>query len=249
TEGHFAGDENTLSGQISAHLLIDKTGEWRFMVPLDTVAYAAGNLPVNRASINVEQSGFADGRDGGYTDDQYRCMAAFYRFCVANGMTGVPAVYIGKNARGTTPAVSGILGHQDVPRDDGQPGWGGNYGHTDPGPTYDFARLIGYIGNAQPQPSPDTFFVDGNPKGNIPVKIPFWNRWHLLDTQGLALPTLGYPVAPEQSVNGRRVQEFERGWLGLQDAPEPWNVVTLFPSEWPTPAKATAPKKRATRRG
>ncbi|MCA1723035.1 MAG: hypothetical protein LC748_02020, partial [Thermomicrobia bacterium] len=96
---------------------------------------------------------------------------------------------------------------------------------------------------------PDTFFVDGNPKGNIPVKIPFWNRWHLLDTQGLALPTLGYPVAPEQSVNGRRVQEFERGWLGLQDAPEPWNVVTLFPSEWPTPAKATAPKKRATRRG
>jgi hypothetical protein len=157
TEGGFSGSEATLAGQISAHLLIDKSGEWRFMVPLNSVAYAAGNLPVNRQSINVEHVGYVDGHDGGYTDAQYRCCAAFYRFCVANGMVNAPAVYVGKQDAdgGPEPDVAGILGHMDVPRDDGQPGWGGNYGHTDPGPLYDFGKLIGYIGNAPPPPAPD----------------------------------------------------------------------------------------------
>jgi hypothetical protein len=168
TEGYFAGDEQTLSGQISAHLLIAKTGEWRFMVPLASAAYATGNIDVNRQSISVEQSGFADAHDGGYTDAQYRCAAAFYRWCVANGMVNVPAVYVGKRDAdgGPEPDVAGILGHQDVPRDDGKPGWGGNYGHQDPGPTYDWNKLIAYIGNAPPPPPPTpAFVIDGHDVG------------------------------------------------------------------------------------
>jgi hypothetical protein len=79
---------------------------------------------------------------------------------------------------------------------------------------------------------PDTFFISGNPFGQVPVKVPFWNRWHALDAVGLALPTLGFAkVAETTTAAGRRVQQFERGWLGLQDADDPWNVVTLMPDE------------------
>jgi hypothetical protein len=199
TEGHFAGDEATLSGQISAHLLIDKTGEWRFMVPLDTVAYAAGNLPVNRQSINVENSGFVDGHDGGYTDAQYRCCAAFYRFCVANGMTGVPATYIGKQDAnsGPEPDVAGILGHMDVPRDDGQPGWGGNYGHQDPGPLYDFGKLIALIGNAPlppaPPPDPDVLTITRPDGTSFDVAYGFLHNLYEDVSEPKRLLHFGYP--------------------------------------------------------
>ena len=214
TEGHFAGDESTLSGQISAHLLIDKTGEWRFMVPLDSVAYAAGNIFVNRQSLNVEHSGFEDAHDGGYTDPQYRCCAAFFRWAEAQGMTGVPATYIGKAGTqgGTTPSIPGILGHMDVPRDDGAPGWGGNYGHIDPGPTYDFARLIDYIGGAPPPPPPaDTraFLETGRSiTGNIKG---YWERFGT-DEKGIdtSVELFGFPVTDLKTEDGFPTQYFER---------------------------------------
>jgi hypothetical protein len=101
----------------------------------------------------------------------------------------------------------------------------------------DFAVLAKHFNlgpPAPPPPAPDTFFVDGNPHGQIPMKVPFWNRWHYMDTLGLALPMVGYPVAAEVTVGGRRMQECERGWLGTQEAPDPWNVVMLLRDEWPT---------------
>jgi len=93
-------------------------------------------------------------------------------------------------------------------------------------------------GNLAPGPvSSVVFSVPENPYGAIAMEPPFWNRWHALDRVGLALPMMGYPQAVERILpNGRRVQQFERGWFGTQDAPDPWNVVALFPSEWPTEA-------------
>jgi hypothetical protein len=79
-----------------------------------------------------------------------------------------------------------------------------------------------------------TYFADGNPFGEIPVKTPFWGRWHQLDALGLALPTYGWPKAEEiTTADGRRIQQFERGWLGIGDGQSPWNVVTLMPNEVP----------------
>jgi hypothetical protein len=104
--------------------------------------------------------------------------------------------------------------------------------HTDPGPLFQWAMLVSLIGQV---PQPALFYADGNPLGQVPMAPPFWNRWHALDTLGLALPMMGYPETAEQTLaNGRRVQRFERGWFGIQDAPDPWNVVALFPTEWPT---------------
>lgn len=227
TEGHFVGDEAVLTSAAppieSAHALIDRDGTLVFMVPLDRTAWTPGNDDVARRSINVELSGFATEP---YTDAQYQSLAAFFRWCLARGMM-LPALYVGKEDR------PGICGHQDVADPDHPGQWGGVAHHTDPGPLFRWDALVGYIGQTAPA-QPPIFYADGNPCGRIPMEPPFWNRWHALDTLGLALPMMGYPQAAEQTlVNGRRVQRFERGWFGTQDAPNPWDIVALFPTEWP----------------
>ena len=226
TEGHIAGDEAILPSAAppveSAHALIDRDGALVSMVPLDRTAWTPGNDDVARRSVNVELSGFATAP---YTDAQYRALAAFFRWCAARGMA-VPAVYVGKDDR------PGICGHRDV-ADPNHPGqWGGVAHHTDPGPLFQWETLVGYINQIPAQQA--VFYADGNPLGTIPMAAPFWDRWHALDTLGLALPMMGYPEAAERTLaSGRRVQRFERGWFGTQDAPDPWNVVALFPAEWP----------------
>jgi N-acetyl-anhydromuramyl-L-alanine amidase AmpD len=227
TEGHFAGDEAVLTSAAppveSAHALIDRDGTLVVMVPLDRTAWTPGNDDVARRSVNVELSGFAAEP---YTDDQYRSLAAFFRWCVARGMT-VPALYVGKEDR------PGICGHQDVADPDHPGEWGGVAHHTDPGPLFQWETLIAAI-NQAPVEQPHIFYAAGNPLGAIPMAAPFWNRWHALDTLGLALPMMGYPEAAEQTLaSGRRVQRFERGWFGTQNAPDPWDLVALLPTEWP----------------
>lgn len=233
TEGHFAGDEAILTGAAppveSAHALIDRDGTLVVMVPLDRTAWTPGNDDVARASVNVELSGFASEP---YTDEQYRCLAAYFRWCVAQGMP-VPAVCVGREDR------PGICGHQDV-ADPYHPGqWGGAAHHTDPGPLFDWGKLVALIGDAPSAPT--VYFAPDNPYGPVAMQTPFWNRWHTLDALGLALPMMGYPSASERTLtNGRRIQRFERGWFGTQDAPNPWNIVALLPTEWPTDAQTAS---------
>ena len=190
------------------------------MVPLDRIAWTPGNDAMARISVNVELSGFATQR---YTEDQYRSLAAFFRWCAARGMT-VPAVYVGKDDR------PGICGHQDVADPDHPGEWGGVAHHADPGPLFDWEKLLARIADAPP--CRQTYYAPDNPLGTIPMAQPFWNRWHALDTLGLALPMMGYPAAAEQTLaSGRRIQRFERGWFGTQNAPDPWDVVALLPTD------------------
>lgn len=137
----------------SAHVVVDRDGSLTVCVPLTVTAYAAGNEPVNQQSINIEQVGYVDVHTGGYTKEQYQSVSRFIRWCAEQGVK-VPYTYVGKqdSDNGPLPDVAGILGHMDVPRDDGKTGWGGDYGHTDPGPSYDFNRLIGDIVNGNNGP-------------------------------------------------------------------------------------------------
>ncbi len=234
TEGNPAGDEAILTSANppveSAHALILPDGETVFMVPLEETAWTPGNDPVAVCSVNVELSGFAA---DGYTDAQYTSLARFFRWCVSRGMTDVPAVYA---ARTGDP---GIIGHQDVPNPYHKGAWGGAAGHTDPGAHFDWHRLVAAIADAATAPpavppTPLAFYVGNNPYGAVPVRPPFWNRWHYLDDLGLALPTMGYPIEPERTgANGRRIQRFERGWYATQPAADPWDVVALPPAEYP----------------
>lgn len=244
TEGNLPGSEETLtSGSppvASVHALIDRDGELIYSVPITTTAWTAGNDAVSRQSVEVELIGFGSGQ---FTDEQYRSMAKFYQWCTSQGMN-VPAVYIGKQSAdgGPLPDYNGIIGHMDVP--DGSGGWGGVSHHTDPGPNFDFNKFIAYIGGATPnppvpQPAPDagaepSFYQDGNPYGQVPIKGKFWARYNFLEqTQpGLGLATYGYAKKSEE-FHGRWMQLFERAAMATGDGQDPWDVVTLAPSEWP----------------
>lgn len=226
TEGYEAGDETVLTSAAppvaSAHALIGRDGTLVAMVELTRTAWTPGNDAVARLSVNVELSGFAR---AGYTQAQYRALAAYFRWCTKQGMN-VPAEYVGKAER------PGIIGHADVAAPDGT-GWGGAAHHTDPGPLFDWNRLMTLI-RAGETAEREEFFAPENPYGRVPLRPPFWNRWNALDERGLALPMMGYPKEAERILaDGRRVQRFERGWFGTQAAEEPWNLVALLPEEWP----------------
>lgn len=136
TEGYFANDEPYLAAATapvaSCHALIAPDGELVFMVPLEKTAWTPGNDAVAQTSINVEMSGFQSKE---YTDAQYKSMAAFFRWCVAQGCA-IPAEYAAKTGR------AGILGHQDVPNPYQGGKFGGASGHTDPGPLFDWNKFI-----------------------------------------------------------------------------------------------------------
>lgn len=149
-------------------------------------------------------------------------------------MVNVPAVYIGKiDANGgPEPDVPGILGHQDVPRDDGAPGWGGNYGHTDPGPTYQWDKLIAYIGGSPmpqpPAPRPAVLHLNGHVVGGG-----FKNFWEAnpLNMQAYGLPTSeeirARIVEPDGQEHVNTVQFFERAIFVYDPAAAPsWTVTT-----------------------
>jgi hypothetical protein len=139
TEGTMASDEPELTRDdakvASCHALIAPDGLLVFMVPLSITAWTPGNDYVAERSINVEMSGF---QSKGYTEAQYKSMAAFFRWCLAQGCN-IPAEYAARTGR------IGIIGHQDVPNPN-QPGkFGGVSGHTDPGPLFDWNKFIRYI--------------------------------------------------------------------------------------------------------
>lgn len=99
--------------------------------------------------------------------------------------------------------------------------------------------LPSYAGWRMPPGSvntPPVRVVEGNPYGPVPMRHPFSSRWfQLQDGMGLALPMMGYPLEAERTAaGGRRIQQFERGWYGTQDAPAPWDVVQLLSTEVPT---------------
>lgn len=165
TEGYMQYDEPVLANNdnniASTHALIAPDGELVFMVPLEKTAWTPGNDVVARRSVNVEISGFAK---KGYTDAQYRSVAAFFNWCIAQGCP-IPATYVGKSG------TAGIIGHQDVPNPYVPGKFGGASGHTDPGPLFDWLKLTEYInegndiglnvneGPKMPQP------FDPNPQG------------------------------------------------------------------------------------
>src|SRR4051794_21894609 len=93
TQGGQYGDEQVLTSAAvpveSAHALIWPDGTTIFMVPLTVTAWTPGNDPVARQSINVEMTGY---NNEYRTDAQYKALAAFFNWCVAQGCP-IPAEY------------------------------------------------------------------------------------------------------------------------------------------------------------
>jgi hypothetical protein len=214
TEGTMASDEPELTRDdakiASCHALIAPDGLLVFMVPLSITAWTPGNDAVAERSINVEMSGFAT---KGYTEAQYKSMAAFFRWCLAQGCS-IPAEYAARTGR------IGIIGHQDVPNPNTPGAFGGASGHTDPGPLFSWAKFISYIkeGTNVPSNIPPGMVALDNPN-NLDIYKGAWSdpATGLIVLQPFAafyqanggLEKFGKPTSGLYGTNGSQEQQFK----------------------------------------
>lgn len=230
TEGWEDGSETTLTRAddniASATCQINRDGTLIFMVPLERTPWTAGNDAVSIAGIHVELVGFVTMP---FTEEQYRSCANFFRWCVKQGMN-VPPEYAGKQER------RGIIGHADIAHPSIPGRWGGSSGHTDPGPLFDWGKLVNYIKGGQPaQPAqPDVFLA---PTGKT-ISGGFLAFWRSLDINQVNLRLLGWPLSGEFLCRTAdwpqefTVQVFERGtliWRGGEQPP--WDVAAVNAEE------------------
>jgi hypothetical protein len=194
----------------SCHALIAPDGLLVFMVPLSITAWTPGNDAVAERSINVEMSGF---QSKGYTDAQYKSMAAFFRWCLAQGCS-IPAEYAARTGR------IGIIGHQDVPNPNTPGAFGGASGHTDPGPLFSWTKFISYIKEGANVPSniPPGMVALDNPN-NLDIYRDAWSApgTGLMVLQPFAdfyrnnggFEKFGKPLSGMFGTNGSQEQNFE----------------------------------------
>lgn len=120
---------------VSAHYVVNSsTGEVIQMVPERNTAYHCGNFDYNRTSVGIEHEGFAHDPQAAqrfYTDTMYRTSAALVRDICAR--YGIPK------------ERSRIIGHNEVPNPLKPGQYGGQSGHTDPGPYWDWEKFMALV--------------------------------------------------------------------------------------------------------
>lgn len=167
-------------------------------------AWHAGNLAWNRRGIGIEQEGYAG--KGTFSDALYRATGELVARIAARH--GIPL------------DRAHVIGHAEVPPPND---------HTDPGPSYDWGKLLrAATGGARPPASNRLILETGQWLGGG-----FKAFWEQLEAEGLALLTLGYPVSgerrlrigPEPDAPERTIQLFERGALIWEpELAPPWDV-------------------------
>jgi len=204
TEGGEQGSEGVLKGNTaSVHAMIDTDGSLEYMVPIEKTAWTAGNDAVSKLAIQVELVGFAA---NSYPEEQYKSLAAFYRWCQARGMT-VPVAYIGRADKdgGPLPDAPGIIGHQDVPNPNVPGAWGGFAGHTDPGVNFDWQHFVDLVKGEPAAPGVSPTYRKFAQTGHG-IDGGFKTYWEA--NGGLAI--FGFPLTEEMDIDGRTGQYFQR---------------------------------------
>ena len=201
--GSAAGSSNRDS---SSHYLVAADGSRiaQLVREADT-AWAAGNLTYNRRAINIEQEGFA-GR-GAFSDGLYQ---------VAGRLTGRIA-----RRHGIPLDRDHVIGHMDVPDPQDPSLLGGASHHRDPGPAYNFGRLLRAADEPETD-SPCRYF----PETRHTVCHGFRAFWESFGDA--ALTTFGYPLSEEfTGSSGIVVQYFERARFEWQpgSGQNPWDVL------------------------
>ncbi len=135
TEGDFDGSVRWLQNRrarISAHFVVARQGRVVQLVPLNAIAWHAGNGRVNRTSIGIEHVGYADSPRG-FTEAEYRASARLVAWLCRR--FGIPV------------DRRHVIGHSEVP--DPHHPWlfGGVSHHHDPGRYWrwrHYMRLVRY---------------------------------------------------------------------------------------------------------
>lgn len=190
TEGGYLGSLHWLQGQpassntdSSAHYIVDANGgQLAQLVHEADTAWAAGVYSWNQRSINIEQEGWA--AKGNFSDGLYQTVGAL----------------VGRIARRHNIPLDRqhVIGHMDVPRPND---------HTDPGPQYDFDRVLAIAKGGQP----------AAPASDQPRWFPETRHYiahgfkAFYESHSDALMLFGYPLSEEfTDASGTVVQWFER---------------------------------------
>lgn len=212
TEGGFAGSVAWLRGAAggtsnrdsSAHYVIsaDGTRIIQLVREIDT-AWHAGNLAWNRRSVGIEQEGYAG--KGAFSNALYQAAGELVARIAARHRIPLDRTH--------------VIGHAEVPAPND---------HTDPGPGYDWQKLLAAADRAN-SASGSRFISETSQWLGGGFKS-FWER---LEAEGVALLTLGFPVSGERRMRfgaepdapERTIQLFERGALIWEpELAPPWDV-------------------------
>lgn len=141
-QGSYEGGINTFknpSSNVSAHYVVGKEpGEFTKMVRPKDVAWTAGDAGYNAHGINIELEGYAG---NGFPDQQYENIAELLEFLCEE--YNIPKRGPEFRVAPCDPMAGkgGIIGHIHIPGS-GCTGRGGSGGHTDPGPYFDYDRVV-----------------------------------------------------------------------------------------------------------
>jgi N-acetyl-anhydromuramyl-L-alanine amidase AmpD/uncharacterized protein YgiM (DUF1202 family) len=151
-QGSYQAGINTFKNpaeNVSAHYVVgEQPGQLTSMVRNRDIAWTAGDAGYNARGINIELSGYSS---TGFPDQQYENLAELVEFLCEE--YGIPKR--GPDFRvapcNAAAGSGGIIGHVHIPGRNCN-GRGGAGGHTDPGPHFDYDRLVEAV-RADPKPA------------------------------------------------------------------------------------------------
>ncbi len=128
--------------RVSAHFVVSKDGSKIVqMVRIKDVAWHAGNLQYNRHSIGIEIEGYVN--ETIWPDSLYDKLSKLLVWLADQYNISL------KHIEGIAPPDplkdSGIIGHSQVPDPNNPSLGGGRSHHTDPGPLFNWSKLMEYI--------------------------------------------------------------------------------------------------------
>lgn len=130
TEGPFWPSIRWLQSEqshASSHFIVSRRGRIVQLVHTSDVAWHAGNMRVNRASIGIEHEGLVSDAKG-FTRAQYVASARLAAYYARRSLIPIDRAH--------------VIGHAEVPDPFRPGGVGGSDGHTDPGPYWDWSRYL-----------------------------------------------------------------------------------------------------------
>jgi N-acetyl-anhydromuramyl-L-alanine amidase AmpD len=142
TEGAFWPSVRWLRNEhahASSHFIVSRRGRIIQLVHTSDIAWHAGNMTINKASIGIEHEGLVDDPTG-FPDAEYEASARLVAYYARVALMPIDRRH--------------IIGHSEVPNPYDPSLLGGADGHTDPGAYWDWDRYIRLVRKFAYPPKP-----------------------------------------------------------------------------------------------
>ena len=142
TEGAFWPSVRWLRNEhahASSHFIISRRGRILQLVHTSDIAWHAGNMGINKASIGIEHEGLVDD-PAGFPQAEYVASARLAAYYARLALMPIDRRH--------------IIGHAEVPNPYDPTRYGGADGHTDPGPYWHWGKYLSLVRRFAYPPKP-----------------------------------------------------------------------------------------------